>query len=149
LPDCSPRCRYLDGVDEAAEDMSQLGVDDQAEFERLSGDDPTAGPLRAHALTGNREMAEDLERVVCAINPPFVHGRVPNTECTSVDSLAEASRTPPSLASELCLTRPRDRLQVCPSCGRCFAPSVLERHGPMCAKRAVKAAVGGGGGGHV
>eukprot|EP00966_Prymnesium_polylepis_P171404 3962590-Prymnesium_polylepis.1 len=47
--------------------------------------------LKAVPLTGNREMAEDLER------------------------------------------------EPCPTCGRSFAPSVLCRHAPMCAARALKA----------
>jgi hypothetical protein len=52
----------------------------------------TAGTLTAHALTGNRQMAEDLDR------------------------------------------------QDCATCGRTFAPSVLVRHAPICAKNAAQAA---------
>jgi len=59
--------------------------------------DPMAAPLKAHALTGNCEMAEDLERVACRICgrsfAPSVHVRhVPICEARAAKEKAKAER---------------------------------------------------------
>ena len=59
--------------------------------------DPMAAPLKAHSLTGNREMAEDLERVACKICgrsfAPSVHVRhVPICEARAAKEKAKAER---------------------------------------------------------
>ena len=52
-------------------------------------------PLKAHALTGNREMAEDLDRVTCKVCgrafAPSVHVRhVPICEARAAKEKAKA-----------------------------------------------------------